>query len=68
MLCQFGKQLFETVRRLPDKFIGKCSGCFRCLCVVYCFVNASLDRNVKDFVHKNAYVVVGRLVELAKFG
>ena len=28
------------VRRLPNRFISECSGHFRSLCVVYCFVNA----------------------------
>ena len=41
------------VRRLPNRFIGECSGYFKCLCMVHGFANAFVHQNVKDFVHKN---------------
>ena len=48
-IWQFEKCLYVMVRRLPSRFIGECSGYFRCLSVVYWFVNTL---NVKDFIHK----------------
>ena len=52
MLCQFGKHLYVMVRRLPNRFIGECSGYFRHLYMVNSFVNAFVHQNVEDFIHK----------------
>ena len=51
MLCQFGKLLYMIVRRLQNRFTGEFSGYFRCLFVVYWFVNAFGHQNVNDFVN-----------------
>ena len=58
MLCQFGKYLHVMVRRLPNRFIGKCYGYFKCLYVVFWFENAFVHQNVKDFVHKNSNICI----------
>ena len=50
---QFGKLLYVMVRRLPERFTGECSQYFRCLCVLYRFVNAFVHQNMKGFVHKH---------------
>ena len=57
---KFGKLMHVMVRRLPNRFIGKCSGYFRCLCVVCWFVNAFVHQNVKDFIHKNSKICIYR--------
>ena len=44
------------VRRLPIRFIGECSGYFRCLCVVYWFMHA--------FVHQNVIIEKAHLDDL----
>ena len=54
-IWQFGKRLYVMVRRLPNRFIGKCSGYFRCLYLVYWFVTEFVNQNGKDLVHKIFY-------------
>ena len=51
-IWQFGKHLYVMVRRLSNRFIGESSGYFRCLCVVYLFLNAFVHQNMKDFINK----------------
>ena len=60
MLCEFdfGKLLYVIVRRLKNRFIGEYSGYFRCLCVVYWFVNAFGHQNVNDLVRKNSKIYI----------
>ena len=40
MLGDLISTCLNVIRRLPNRFIGECSGYFTCLCVVHWFVNA----------------------------
>ena len=40
------------VGRLPNRFIGQCSGYFWYLRTVYWFVNGFVYQKVTDFIHK----------------
>ena len=56
--CQFGKLLYVMVWGFSNRFIGECSWYFRCLCVVYWFVNAFVHQNMNDVIHKNSKICI----------
>ena len=62
MLYQFGKLPCVMVTRLTKRSRGEYSGYFRCLCVVYWFMNAFVHQNWKDFVHKNSKSPIYRFI------